>query len=62
MKKIILFLLLLTCGLGLAGCLGKSDKADIPNIMEISGLITEKGTQGKTFKITYWDKPGTISL
>ena len=47
MKKIFLILVLLTCGLGLAGCLGKSDKADIPNIMEISGLVTEKGYTGE---------------
>ena len=50
MKKIILFLLLLTCGLGLAGCLGKSDKADISNIMEISDLVTEKGYTVEDFQ------------
>ena len=53
MKKIILFLLLLTCGLGLAGCLGKSDKADISNIVETSGvvdhvLIEERYTDSST--------------
>ena len=47
MKKIILYLLVLTCGLGLEGCLGESDKADISNIMEISGLVTEKGYIGE---------------
>ena len=50
MKKFILFLLLLACGLGLTGCLGKRDKADISNIMEISGLVTEKGYTGEDFR------------
>ena len=31
-----------TCSLGLTDCSGKSDKADITNIMEISGLVIEK--------------------
>lgn len=50
MKKFIMFLLLLACGLGLTGCFGKSDKAYISNIKEISGLVTEKGYTGEDFQ------------
>ncbi|MDE6943348.1 MAG: hypothetical protein K2P66_02865 [Lachnospiraceae bacterium] len=50
MRKFILFLLLLACGSGLTGCLGKSDKADILNITEISGLVTEKGYTEEEFQ------------
>ena len=45
-----MFLLLLACGLGLTGCFGKSDKAYISNIKEISGLVTEKGYTGEDFQ------------
>ncbi len=50
MRKFILFLLLLACSSGLTGCLGKSNKADILNITEISGLITEKGYTEEEFQ------------
>ena len=68
MKKFILLLLLVTCGLGLTSCSSKADEADIVDIMEISGLVTEKGYTEEDFQeellgkdrnsiMTVWGEP-----
>lgn len=50
MKKLLAAAAIFACFFGLTSCSRKSDIADITNIIEISGLVAEKGYAEEDFQ------------